>query len=157
PAAAAGDQGNFAGEVHGVPPYSMPLRHAVIASAAKQSTADLADDELPAMAQAVAPRRKPGSTYRALGKLTNGARFSPGSGVRGAHKRSAPGAWLRGRSLEAWRDYSAACSRSRYSSYTAMFLPNEIAAAWQPETRCIHRHGSRVLRNSSTIALWCLN
>ena len=37
-----------------------------------------------------------------------------------------------------------------------MFLPKEIAAAWQPQTRCIQRHGSRVAWNSSTIAWWCL-
>lgn len=50
----------------------------------------------------------------------------------------------------------AACISSSASSYTDMFLPNEIAAAWQPHTRCIQRHGSRVLWNSSTTAWWCL-
>src|SRR5215472_10870965 len=37
-----------------------------------------------------------------------------------------------------------------------IFLPNEIAAAWAPQTRCIQRHGSRVLLYSSTIDWWCL-
>ena len=32
----------------------------------------------------------------------------------------------------------------------------EIAAACAPQTRCIHRQGSRVAWNSSTIAWWCL-
>lgn len=46
----------------------------------------------------------------------------------------------------------AACMRSSASSYTVMFLPNEIAAAMTPQTRCIERHGSRVLLNSSITA-----
>src|SRR5262249_58535065 len=50
----------------------------------------------------------------------------------------------------------AAWRSSKYSSYTDMFLPKETAAARAPQTRCIQRHGSRVVLYSSTIDWWCL-